>query len=389
MRYFESRFKRPVLEHLTRERVGLSIRYDEWPGQTLMVIPLGPPIGGPLSAIHTTPLTDAQVTEYLRQQPDMGLDIRRDMVDLMERQADEAAQQAAVQREAIREDEQRIAEERQQAQQQQQQAQQAQQQAQQQQQQIAEQQQDPAADQAALAQQQREAEQREREAQEQQREAEERQAELDRQEEELQRQREVADQLEQMAEDRADEAQDARRGIAEDMQARIDQEDLRPTPVEGILGTSIISQNASLGRIVKMDPETGRELRRSNLNTVNVRTLTQINNRLIAIAGEARGDGAIRLIEINPDTLEMMRQGDDDMSPNSLIWVNGSDFYAITSTGGIFYLARFNQDLERQARSSITIHPFAAVSISGNYIITQRSDGSAVLLNARDLSERR
>jgi hypothetical protein len=211
-----------------------------------------------------------------------------------------------------------------------------------------------------------------------------------RQEEELEAQRDTADQIQQYADTRADQAQDARRDIAEDMQARIDQEDAaRPAPVEGILGTSILSQNASLGRIVKIDPETGREMRRSTINTVNVRTLSQLGSQLVAIAGEARGDGAIRLIEINPDTLEMVRQGDDDMSPNSFIWVNGSDFYAITSTGGQFYLARFNSQLQRQARSSMTIHPFAAVTITDNYIITQRADGTAVLLNARDLAERR
>jgi hypothetical protein len=116
-----------------------------------------------------------------------------------------------------------------------------------------------------------------------------------------------------------------------------------------------------------------------------------INGRLIAIAGEARGPGAIRLVELNANTLEMIKQGDDDISPNSTIWVSptGTDFYAITSTGGNFYVSRFNVELVQQARSSMTVHPFATVMITGNYIITQRADGSPAFLNTGDLAERR
>jgi hypothetical protein len=85
----------------------------------------------------------------------------------------------------------------------------------------------------------------------------------------------------------------------------------------------------------------------------------------------------------------MQKQGDNDIAPQSLLWVSGQDLYAVTSSGGNLYLARFNTDLVLQARSSMTVHPFASVLLSGSYLITQRADGSAVLLNPSDLSERR
>jgi hypothetical protein len=343
MNYFDSRYKRPVMSNLVRERAGLSIRFDEWPGQTLMVIPLGLASAGPLSSVSTEPLTDPRVTEQMRQDPDRGLDDRRDMVDLMERQAEEASQTAAAQREAIAQEEQR-----------QQQEQAA----------IAQERQQPGADQAAL-------DQREQQLQQ------------DRQD--LEDQRQTAEQIERQAESTADQAQQQRTDIAADQQALINQ---TPTPtVTGLLGASILSQNASLGRLVILDSNNGQELRRSPLQTINVRSLVQINGRLIAIAGEA--SGPVRLVEMNPETLEMIKQGDDDMSPDSLIWAYGSDFYAITSTGGNYYLARFNVELVQQARSSITVHPLASILIVDNYLVTQRADGSAALLNVRDLSERR
>ncbi|MCL2478880.1 MAG: hypothetical protein FWF22_05220 [Treponema sp.] len=237
--------------------------------------------------------------------------------------------------------------------------------------------------------QQQQAQQQQQQAQQQQQDAEAQQQQLDQQQQHLAQQQQNADQVQQYSDQKADEAQQDRKGIAEDQQAVINQEDLKPLPTTGVLGATIQTPNASLGRIVKINPDNGQEVRRSVLNTVNARSLCQINGRLYAIAGEARGDGAIRLVELNPDTLEMLKQGDDDISPQSLLWTNGTDLFAITSSGGNFYLARFNSELVRQARSSMTVHPFAAITFADNNLITQRADGSAALLNTTDLSEKR
>ena len=376
--FFVSRYKDPVLGHLVSERAGISIRYDEWPGQTLMVIPLGTGLGGQLSAIDTGEITDQRVIDHFRQEPDMGLEQRRDMVYLMEREADAAAQEAAIAREAIQEEEERIAQEMLAAQQQQQEAQQ-------QQQQIAEARQDPDADQLALDQQQQVAQQQEQAAQQ-------RQEELAQQQEALEEQRELAERQEAFAEQRVEAAQEQRQMIAEDQQQLIDQAPPPPLFAGGVLGVSILSYGSSpLGRIVRLDANTGREVLRSPLTSVNVRTITMVGNRLLAIAGEDRNNAsaAIRLVEIDANSLDMIRQGNNDIAPGSLLWLNGQNVYAITNAGGNSYLARFNADLVLQSRSSIPVHPFATVLFYGTNILTQREDGSAAMLNATDMSERR
>jgi hypothetical protein len=288
------------------------------------------------------------------------VETRQDMVDLKERQAGEAEQEAVAQREAIREEERRVAEQRQQAAQEREQ--------------ITEERQQPDANQEAL-------DQREQAAQQREQEAEQRQQELD-------QQREEVEQLERYADEKAGEAQQDRQGIAEDQQALINQEPRAAVP-QGVLGAAILTPNASLGRLVKLNPDNGQEVLRSPLNTVNTRSIILINGRIIAIAGENRGNGAIRLVEIAADTLEMVKQGDDDIAPNSLLWANGNDLYAITNGGDNLYFTRFNADLVKQAGSSVAIHPFAAVAFSDGFLITQRADGTAVLLNPRDLTEKR
>jgi hypothetical protein len=115
--------------------------------------------------------------------------------------------------------------------------------------------------------------------------------------------------------------------------------------------------------------------------------LSFVDGRILAVAGENRGNGAVRLVELNPDTLEMAYQGEDDIDPNSLLWINGSDIYAITLYQGGLYLARFNSQLARAGRSTVTLHPYAAVTIQNGLISTQRADGSVLVLNAKDLTE--
>jgi hypothetical protein len=163
----------------------------------------------------------------------------------------------------------------------------------------------------------------------------------------------------------------------------------RPAAPAGVLGMWLTDSSSPLGRLVRVNPASGEEVQGSAINTVNVRTLVQTGGKLIAVAGENRGSGAIRLVEINSSTLEMVKQGDDDIHPESLLWLNGNSLYAIVSSGGNLYLAKFNTNLVREARSSVAVHAFAVPMFQGNDILIQRADGSPVVLTGANLSEKK
>jgi hypothetical protein len=503
--FFTGRYKNVVVENLVREKAGLSIRYDEWPGQTLMTIPLGTGRPGSLSAIDTSGLTDPGVIDSMRQDDDRGIEDRKDMVDLKEREADEANQSATLQREAIAEEEKnierdretsaqtqrRIEQEQRQTQQRREEAQQQQQSAQRQreeaqrQQQEAQRRQQEAQRQQQEAQRQREEAQRQREeaqrrqeqaqkdaeagkisqteaerrqeaaqqqqqtAQQQQETAQQQQEEAQRQQEEAQRQQEAAQQQQQTAQQqqeaaqqqqeearrrqeeltqeeaaaqqqqetiaqreaqqaqrqqeadaaqgRADqktaEAQEERRQIAQDQQEIIASGGVAaaaPGTARGaLLAAGILTTNAqtntALGRLLRVDPSSGAAVQTSKMNTVNTRTVTLSGNRIFAIAGINVGNGAIRLVEIGGDTLEMLKQGEDDIHPNSLLWANGSNLYAITVVNGKNYLARFDSALTRQAVSTVEVHPYASCIFQGDRVLTQKTDGTPLLLNGQTL----
>jgi hypothetical protein len=365
--YFSGRYKTPVVQNLNREKAGISIRFDEWPGRTLIVIPLG---SGGLSAVDTTSISDKRVVDELRKEDDRGVTERKEMVDLKEREAEAAEQKAAVQREAIKEEEKKIAQERAEVNQERETIEQERRQVQ---------------EEAAQGEDTR---QKEEELDRREAEADQKSEDLDQREDDLTEQREEARKTEEFAEQKSAEAQQEREDIARDQQEIIAQEDSQTRPPQGLLGASIESPDSSLGRLLRLNPSTGGELKRSPLDTVNIRTLSFAGGKILAVAGEKRGNGAIRLIEVNDNTLEMTKQGDDDIHPGSLLWISGEDIFAITAPeDGSLYLGRFNTGLVKQAQSNITVHPNASVSFQENMVLTQRTDGSAVILNARDLTE--
>jgi hypothetical protein len=375
--YFSTRYKGPVVQHLTSEKAGISIRFDQWPGQTLMLVPLALGRAGTLSAVDTSSLSSPRVVEEMRNQEDLGIERRRDMVDLMERESEEAEQRAVIQREQIAREEQRITQERAET--------------------AAEREQiarEREAAQTAAASGQAtpaETQQAEEALAEREAAAAEREEALDQREETLAEQREEAERTEEFAEQKAEEAQEQRQEIARDQQSVIvrEQEQQPPTPA-GIIGVRITGTENSLGRVVKVDADNGAELRSSGLSTVNARSLTQVGGRFLMLAGETReGQSITRLVEINPDTLEITRQGEDDIHPQSLIWVYNDKLYAIAGSGSSFYLTRFNANLAREAQSSIPVHPYGSPNFQGDTILIQRGDGSVAILNTTNLTEKR
>ena len=354
--YFSGRYKSLVIQNLTREKAGLSIRYDEWPGRTLMLIPLG--LGG-LSSIDTTTVSDTRVVEEMRKEDDKSVQQRKDMVDLKEREADNAQQTAQVQREAIKDEENKIAQDKTQVEQENQQ--------------IAEERAQAGDDQ----QKQDELDQRQAAADQKSQDIQDRQQAVDQQKEDAAKQEQLADQ-------KSTEAQQDRESIAQDQQAAIDDE---ARQARGVIGAQLANNDNYLGTLVRLDPQNSEEMKRSPLQTVNTRTLTFQGGKILAVAGENKGNGAIRLIEVNNSDLTMAKQGDDDIAPSSLLWVNNSDLYALTTNDGKIYLGRFDVNLSLQAKSAVEVHPNATVSIQKGSLLTQRGDGTPVILDPAALTE--
>lgn len=389
--YFTNRYATKVTAELTKDKAGLSIRFDEWPGKALIVIPLATGQAGSLSAIDTSRITEKPVIEQLKKDENLGLDARKDMVDLKEREAQEAKQTAQVQKEAIAQEEERLA-----AQKAALEAEKAK---------LAEEK--AAAEKAAAEKaasqgtagsattqtdvnqtgtekgpsaQELAAKEEAIKAQEQA---------IAEKEQALQTQKQEAAAAESRAQQKEAEAKAERAEIAKDQQQVIQNQEAAKTAPEGILGITLLQATNALGRLILVNPANGAALKQSTLNTINSRAMLVLADKIIAIAGQAQGSGAVRLVQIDPKSLEMLKQGNDDIAATSLLWNQGHDLYAITTASGKLYLARFDQNLQLQSKSAIEVHPFASVLFYGDTILSQKADGTPLLLNSKDLTEKK
>ena len=376
--YFSSRYKTPLMETLIPEgSEGLSTLWSDWPGQTLMLIPLRTAADGSLSAIDTTTITSEDVIDRMREDDDRGIEQRQAMVDLKEREADEASQKAELQREAIVAEEQRIAAERRRIEEER-----AALERRRSQEAGSAGSENGAGSEGALS--PDEALSAEEAAQ--------KEAELAAREEELAKSEEELAELRQdeeanlaLAERKSEEAQAERKGISED-QAEVLGIAAPPaqSPPPSLLGVRLNPGAASVGRIVRINATNAAQIQSSELNTLNARTVTFASGKIIA---SANSGGKQFLVEIDGATLQVVKQGQDELNKDSLIWLNGVSLYAISVTGGKNYLSRFNADLVKQAASGAEIHPQATVIFQGDKLLTQNPSGAVIILNPESLAE--
>ena len=90
---FNAKYKPVVTKYLHKDSVGLSVNWEEWAGKTEMVIPLADLAGG-LSTIDTSVISDRNVIDSMRESDDRGIEQRKGMVGIMDREADTAEEKA-------------------------------------------------------------------------------------------------------------------------------------------------------------------------------------------------------------------------------------------------------------------------------------------------------
>ncbi|MFQ3620169.1 MAG: P83/100 family protein [Spirochaetales bacterium] len=99
--FFQSRYKQVVISYLDPQKVGLARTYREWPGKTQIVIPISGAIQKGILSIETRTLTEPAVIEELKKEEDRGIPIRKEMVELKERQLKEEERQIQEDKQAL------------------------------------------------------------------------------------------------------------------------------------------------------------------------------------------------------------------------------------------------------------------------------------------------
>lgn len=400
MDFFNQKYKQVVTKNLTKEKAGLALRYDEWPGQTQIVIPLtDQKYAGTISSVDTTSISDKKVVEKMREDKGKDLEKRKEMVDLKERESEEAAKRAEV----------------------------AKKEADVKQKEADKQKKEADTKQKAAEKQKKETEQKQKEAkkaeekaattgkpedkkvaEEKKKEAEKSQKETEKKTEEAKKAKETADEQqkkadeakkevkeeEKMAEKKTEEAQTDRKDIASDTQ-KIIEEKKAEKKAEGDAaiassipgyGLKVVDDSKMLSELVLLDLKTEEELRTSGINTIRGRNLHIVGKNLMAIAGTKSGNAVIALVLIDAKSLEIVKQSQENIAGESVLIKNGNDYYAVIDNNGKYFIGRYNDKLELQAKSAVEVLPYTPITIGDKGLLVQDSKNNIRLLKLTDLT---
>lgn len=396
---FQSKYKRSVTQNLNSDIVGLSQRYDEWPGKTQIVIPLSDPrFAGTTSTVDTSVISEKKVVEKMQEKDDKDIPIREDMIDLKERESKEAEKRAEQAQKQVTETQKKADAEKKQAEEAKELAKAAEAEATKKNEEAKEAQKkaettQDSTDKKIATEKKQEAEQAKKQAEQAKKEADRLEKKSKETQKEADKKKQDADAEKKLADKKEKEAQDERKNVAADTQRIIEEKAAEKkaqsnaaiaSSIPGY-GLKVVDEAKLLSELVLLDLKTAKELRTSAINTIHGRCLANANGNLMAIAGTADGGGVIKLVLFDPISLEVIMQGQENISSQSLLIKNENDYYAVVDDNGKYYLGRFDTNLKLQAKSSIQVLAYSPITIVEEGIMVQATDNTIRLIGLKDL----
>lgn len=374
---FKSKYKNVVIQNLTSENCGLSVTYKDWPGKSEIVIPLYDVKNGGLSTVDTSVISDSSVVKSMKEDDDKNVESRKEMVDIKEREADEASTKAQeAQKKAVTEQK-KLDEEKKKTEETKKEAEEAKK--------TAEEKQKVAEENPDDKQAQKEAEEAKQEAEEKQQAAEEQQQKQEEQQTKTEEAKQEAKEQQARADKKETEAQTERKEIAKD-QAEVQKKEAQQALMTTEFGIILSDEANMLSRLVKFNIQNGEVVKNSPVAQIRNRTVYKEGDGFIAIAGENSGNGSVKLVTISPDTLEISAESDNQIAEDSVLVQDGNEYYCVTEENGSFYLAKFGGDLSLKLKSQIQVKSGTPVTVTDGGIVVTDSNGRLRLLDKKDLS---
>lgn len=333
MEFIQSRYKKAVTDNLVAEKIGIPLSYKDWPGKTMMVIPLTRKAEeGGLGSLESDELSDEEVIEDLQEEEDRGVEDRKELVDLKEREIEEEEQDIEEERRRIEEEE------------------------------------------AAGP------------GPETEREQDDMVEDGGEEEPSVEERREELEERERQLEERREDLEEERQEIAEDEQLNIEEEERQgdddpgttaaavregPGREETAEGTLFLrTTRDGYGTIVKIDFETGNYIIRSPISTVLGREYYPLRDTLLVVfEDDASGSATLGLID--SETLELSVASEEVVYEDTYVLLQGASIYAVVKKNGGWALGRFNGALELEASTDRNIAPYTIFIRVGDYIYAQ------------------
>lgn len=344
---FSSKYKNVVMKNLSQNNCGLSTTYKEWPGRSEIVIPLFDVNGG-LSTVDTSVISDTTVVESMKEDEDKNVDPRKDMVDLKEREAEEASDKAQEAQKKAVEEEKKLTETK------------------------------------------KEAEEAKKEAEENPTEenikkAEEKEEEVKEQEKKTEEAKEEAKEQQEIADKKQNEAQEERKEIAKD-QKEVQDKQAEIAKMGSEYGIILSDEANMLSRLVKFNVEDGTIIKKSPVTEIRNRTVYKTGNQYMAVAGENTGNGTIKLVLLDDNNMEIVSESNETLAEDSVLVQEGDAYYCVIQDGNNWVVAKYNSSLVMQLKSPVAVKSSTPITITDSGLVVTAKNGQLRLLSKADLT---
>jgi hypothetical protein len=184
----------------------------------------------------------------------------------------------------------------------------------------------------------------------------------------------------EVAQDRAGIAADQKTAIAAEVAAK------DKGAASGLYLLQLIDAANPLARLVCVDQGSGKLIKASVVNSIRPRSLLDSGDSFIAIAGKEGGTGAVRALRLAKSDLSETAEGAIDLFPDSGLWKSGDTFYAVAKDGSSYRLVAFGPDLKEAARSQAAVNPWTAFALAPDGVVVQSAGGGFLVLSPDKLS---
>ena len=387
---FKNKYKGVVVKNLSSNNCGLSVNYKDWPGASEIVIPLYDVKNGGLSTIETSVISDKKVVESMKEDDDKNIESRKEMVDIKEREAEESQEKAnAAQKKAV-EEQKKLKEEKQKTKEAKAEAKEAEKKSEQAKAEAEEAKKEAEANpedeelQKVAEEKQEEAEAAEQEAEEKQEALEEQQKVEATQEEKTEEAKEEAKTEQERADKKQTEAQTERKDIAKDQQI-VQNNEIKEASTPSSYGIVLTDEANILSKLVKFNSKTGEIIKSSPVTVIRNRTIYKTPDAYIAIAGENEGNGTIKLVLIDIETMEIFAESEETVSDTSVLVNDGNEYYCVINYDDDWVVGKYDETLALKLKSKVNVKQSTPITVTESGIVVTDKNGNLKLLSKETL----
>ena len=363
LEYFSGIYKNAVTRHLIDGKTGIALSYLEWPGKTMLVIPLTPQAGEEvISDLDTDILSDEDVIEQLQTEDDRGVESRQDLVELKDQEVLEEREKIEEERAGLEQQKDELAEKKE-----------------------------------VLEEEKQELEEKDDvDSRIREQQVENEIAEIEKEEEVIAEAEEKLDEREKVVEEREDRIVAEREEIADDQMknieedgrssdAAVDAEEEEPEIVT--VPFLKISGDAGdyTGQLLLIDTAGGGIVKRSEVDSIRLRGYRASGDSIISVAGSGGADRIVSLVRIDPETLEITDSAVAEVYIDSVIVEKSGMYYAVVRDGG-WKIGIFDRSLKLESVSSVEVFPATDIVVNGSGVLVQNPAGNIVIISEEDFS---